>query len=329
MEAWKDVRLSMMIPASDVAGSHRRSAWAVIVLALATLCTAGCARIIANQAAPAMVGMAPVFEMEEDPVIAEVATLANLKMVEGLLLASPKNETLLMTMTKAFAGYGTAFVEPEQSLRDDYFSEDYLFTQRRLQGLYRRSRDMGLRWIDVRHPELASALRAQVKNEWVDELPELLAQLREDDVPALFWTAQAWGLLIRSDDENLLELANMAKVDPMMRRVYELDPDYSFGAVHLYFALANTTLGPELGGDLDVAQRHFEAAIAATDGRFLLSRFFYARDYCRAIQNRECFERGLEEVAEADPDIFPEQRLANTLATQWARRWLSKVDDLF
>jgi hypothetical protein len=319
----------MMKPASSAAVSLGCRAGAVVVLALATLGASGCARIMANRAAPMMVGMAPVIETEGDPVIAEVATLSNLKMVEGLLLASPENETLLMTMTKAFAGYGAAFVEPEQSLRDDYFSEDYLFTQRRLQGLYRRSLDLGLRWIDVRRPELASLLRAQVKNEWVDELPQVLVRVREDDVPALFWTAQAWGLLIRADDENLLELANMAKVEAMMRRVYGLDPDYSFGAVHLFFAIRNTTLGQELGGDLDVARQHFEAAIAVTDGRFLPARFFYARDYCRAIQDRECFESGLEEVAEADPDIFPEQRLANTLATEWARQWLSKVDDLF
>jgi hypothetical protein len=319
----------MMNPGSSVAGSLGCRVAAAVLLAFATLGTAGCARIMANRAAPVMVGMAPVMETEGDPVIAEVATLSNLKIVEGLLLASPENETLLMTMTKAFAGYGAAFVEPEQSLRDDYFSEDYLFTQRRLQRLYRRSRDMGLRWIDVRRPELASLLRAQVKNEWVDALPQALARAHEEDVPALFWTAQAWGLLIRADDENLLELASMAKVEAMMRRIYELDPDYSFGAVHLFFAMRNTTLGQELGGDLDVARRHFDAAIAVTDGRFLPARFFYARDYCRAIQDRECFERGLEEVAEADPDIFPEQRLANTLATQWARQWLSKADDLF
>jgi len=304
-------------------------AGAVAMLALISLFTAGCARMMANQTASMMVRTAPVVEMEEDPIIAEAATLSNMKMVEGLLLVSPENETLLMTMTKAFAGYGSAFVEPQLSLRDDYFSEDYLFTQRRLQGLYRRSRDMGLRWIEVRRPDLATLLRAQVKNEWFDELPQALARVREDDVPALFWTAQAWGLLIRSDDENLLEVVNRVKIEAMMRRVYELDPDYSYGAVHLFFALTNTSLGQELGGDLDEARRHFEAAIAVTDGRFLPSRFFYARDYCRAIQSRECFERGLEEIAETDPNIFPEQRLANALATRWARQWLSKVDDLF
>jgi hypothetical protein len=308
---------------------NRPAARAVALIAVLSVSANGCVRILADQTASLINRTAPVIEREADPVLAEAATLSNLSMVEGLADISPENETLLMTMTKAFAGYGSAFVEPEWSLRDDYFSEDYMFTRRRLQGLYRRSRDAGIRWIDLQHPELASLLRASRKSEWVDELPQALARVREQDVPSLFWTAQAWGLLIRCDDENLLEIANLAKIEAMMRRIYELDPAYNYGTVYLFFALNNTTLGQQLGGDLDEARQQFEAAIAVTDGRYLLPRFFYARDYCRAVQSRQCFVDGLREVAETDPGIFPEQRLANTLATLWARQWLSKVDDLF
>ncbi|MBW2395553.1 MAG: hypothetical protein JRG95_14930, partial [Deltaproteobacteria bacterium] len=221
----------MKHPESQFARSLRCGAGPVVMLVVLALSTAGCARIVAGQTASIMLRAASVVETEGDLVIAEAATVSNLKMVEGLLLVSPENETLLMTMTKAFAGYGSAFVEPELSLRDDYFSEDYLFTQRRLQSLYRRSRDLGLRWIEVRRPELATLLRAQIKKEWIDDLPRELARVRQDDVPALFWTAQAWGLLIRSDDENLAEIVNMAKIEAMMQRIYELDPDHGFGAV--------------------------------------------------------------------------------------------------
>jgi hypothetical protein len=246
-----------------------------------------------------------------------------------MLLVSPRNESLLMMATKSFAGYGAAFVEPAWSLRNDYFSDDYLHTQKRLKGLYRRSRDTGLRWIELRHPKTARLLRAQRKDAWVDELPRALAKLGARDVPALFWTAQAWGSLIHVDDENLLEIANMGKIDMMMRRVYELDPDYHFGAVHLFFGMRHTSLGKELGGDLHEAKRHFDNAIAVTNGRYLAARFFHARDYCRATQDRECFIHGLQGVANAEPDLLPQQRLANTLATIWARQWLVKVDDFF
>jgi hypothetical protein len=282
-----------------------------------------------DQTASMMIETAPVVEMEEDLVLAEAATVSNLTMVEAMLRISPRNETLLMMATKSFAGYGAAFVEPAWSLRDDYFSDDYLNTQKRLQGLYRRSRDTGLRWIDLRHPEIARLLRAQSKDAWVEQLPKALAKLGVRDVPALFWTAQAWGLLIHADEENLLEIANMSKIETMMRRVYELDPDYNFGAVHLFFGMRQASLGKELGGDLHEAKRHFANAIAVTDGCYLTARFLYARDYCRAIQDRECFVHGLEQVANGDPDLLPEQRLANTLATIWARQWLAKVDDFF
>jgi hypothetical protein len=309
--------------------SHGPGVWGLFLLALLSLASTACARIVVDQTASMMIETAPVIEMEEDPLLAEAATLANLKTVEAMLFLRPQNEQLLMTVTKSFAGYAATFVEPAWSLRSDCLSEDYLYVQRRLRGLYRRSRDAGLRWIDLRHPETARLLRAQHKDDWVDELPEALAKLEVRDVPALFWTAQAWSLLIRVDDENLLELANRGKIETMMCRVYELHPDYHYGAVHLFFGIKNTLLGREFGGDLDEARRHFENAIAVTGGRYLVARYFYAREYCRAIQDRDCFVRSLAEVANADPDLLPEQRLANTLATIWARQWLAKVDDFF
>jgi hypothetical protein len=93
--------------------------------------------------------------------------------------------------------------------------------------------------------------------------------------------------------------------------------------------MRHTSLGNQFGGNLHEAKRHFDDAIAVTDGRYLMARYLYARDYCRATQDRECFVRGLENVANADPDLLPEQRLANTLTTMWARQWLVKVDDFF
>ena len=314
---------------TDCAVPRGCGASGLFLLVLLSLVNAACARVAINQTASMMVKTAPAIEMEEDPVLAEAATLSNLTMIEGMLRIDPRNENLLMMATKSFAGYGAAFVEPAWSLRDDYLSDDYLNTQKRLQGLYRRSRDTGLRWIDLRHPEVGRLLRAPSKDAWVEELPKALGNLGLRDVPALFWTAQAWALLIRVDDENVLEIANMSKIETMMRRVYELDPDYNFGAVHLFFAMRNIALGEEWGGDLENAKRHFINAIAVTGGRYLTARYLYARDYCRATQDRECFVHGLEEVANADPDLFPEQRLANTLATIWARQWLAKVDDFF
>jgi len=317
-------------PEPGIAAASRlwRAGLAIAIAFTFASTNTGCARLIAGRAAWIMVDAVPLMEREEDPVIAEASTLSNLSLLEAMLNLSPRNETLLMMVTKAYAGYGAAFVEPDWSLRDDYFSDDYAAVQRRLVGIYRRSRDNGLRWIEVRRPEVAALLQAQRKDEWVEALPARLAELEDRDLPALYWTAQAWGLLIRADQENLLELANMTKVEMLMRRVSELDPDYALGSVHLFFAMMDTAMGKELG-DLEAAREHFEAAIAVTDGRLLTPRFFYARDYCRAIQDRVCFERGLLEVAEADPEIFPEQRLANTLASRWARQWLEKADEFF
>ncbi len=100
--------------------TRMRSPRAIRVLAIAMLALAinGCTKLMADQTANLMIESAPVVEMEEDPIIAEAATLSGLKTVEGMLFLSPKNEKLLQTVTQSFAGYGAAFIQPDWALRD-------------------------------------------------------------------------------------------------------------------------------------------------------------------------------------------------------------------
>ena len=69
-------------------------------------------------------------------------------------------------------------------------------------------------------------------------------------------------------------------------------------------------------------------ALTLTDRKFLLIQYNYARTYAVATNNRELFDRLIQEVLDAG-DISPENRLPNKIAQRRARRLRAQADELF
>ena len=156
-----------------------------------------------------------------------------------------------------------------------------------------------------------------------------MEQLGERDVPALFWTAYAWGSIINLKQDEPRHLVNLPKVDLMMRRVLELDENFFFAGPHFFYGVYYGGRPESLGGDAKKAKLHFNRAIELTDGKYLMTKFLLAKYYAVAVQDRELFEQILKEVAATPRDIFPEQGLANELAKRNANLWLGRADELF
>jgi len=149
------------------------------------------------------------------------------------------------------------------------------------------------------------------------------------DVPALSWTAYAWGNIINLQQDNPARIAEIPKVILMMQRVLELDEDYFFGGAHLFFGVYYGSRPEGLGGDLLKAKHHFERAIQITNDKYLMAKFLQVKYYTVPVQNKVMFEQTLREIALTPLDIYPEQGLANQLAKRYAERWLSRTDEFF
>ena len=73
---------------------------------------------------------------------------------------------------------------------------------------------------------------------------------------------------------------------------------------------------------------HFEAAIAASEGRNLLAKTYFAKHYARLMFDQELHHELLTEVVESDFDD-PQFNLMNELAKQEARILLADEADYF
>ena len=83
-----------------------------------------------------------------------------------------------------------------------------------------------------------------------------------------------------------------------------------------------------MGGKPEAGREHFERAIALSEGRNLLAKVLFAKQYARLVFDRELHDRLLAEVLAANPEETG-FTLSNVLAQQQARTLLAESNDFF
>src|SRR6266545_3348057 len=114
---------------------------------------AGCnlRALTAESTADLLHAAAPQFDTLEDLDFAEAAAPANLVTMESVYRVVPRNQDVLIELTKGLTGYAFAFLENhmEQARVDDHPETEESF-RLRAKGTYRRAKTFGFELLDVR-----------------------------------------------------------------------------------------------------------------------------------------------------------------------------------
>jgi len=253
-------------------------------------------------------GVEALYE-ETDLQLAEQAIASNLKLLEGLYKSNPKNRDVLLLLTQGYASYSLGFVE------DDSLARAQLF--------YLRARDYGFKLLRT-----TSAFKDSIPQReqlFVDRLN----RLKKDEVPAIFWTAFAWGGWINLSKDDPQAIFDLGKVKVLMNKVIELDEGFFFGSAHLFFGAVSGALPKMLGGDPEKARQHFERSLALSNDKFVLAYVYLARYYAQTLLDEDLFDQYLQKVDEASLEILPENKLITAIAKEKARRLKEKKAELF
>ncbi len=235
------------------------------------------------------------FYEEEDIPFARDSMTSHLKLLEGFLKNDPGNKKLLFSLAQGFGGYSFLFMEDESPERAKYF--------------YKKARDYGLLILG-------------------DKMSDL-SRVTADEAPALFWTAYAWGGWANLNRTDPQALADLPKVEAMIRRVEELKPGYFYEGANLFLGAYYGSRPRIFGGDLGKSKKYFEGALKNSGRKFLMGQVLYAKYYAVFAQDRDLFQSVLNEVVNAPKDLLPEQALSNQVAKEKAKKLLEKIDELF
>lgn len=246
---------------------------------------------------------------ERDPILAEKAIPANLKMLEGLLKQDPDNTWILENLAEGFCGYAFSFLEDTEPERASL--------------LYERGKDYALR---------ATVIRTG-REKWQDlsleEWSLALNNVKAEHQPALFWLGQCWGSWLMQNLDSVEAFADVPRLEGLMVKVHELNPAFHHAGPHWFLGAFYGGRSKMLGGNPDKSLRHFEKALELTENKYLLVRYLFAKTYAVQNQDRKLFKSQLQAIVQAPPDLFPEQRLANEVARKKAAQLLEQIDELF
>ena len=265
--------------------------------------------LVIRQMTPILQNSALAIYEENDLDLAEKALAADLKLVDGLLKSDPDNEELLLLAAQGYAGYALGFLEDEQP--------------QRAKNLYLRARDYALKVLR-RDIDFSLAQKAGL-----EQIGKVVQKYGRDKVPALFWAGFAWSGYINLALDDVQALADLPQVQLFMRRVEELQPDFFYGAVYLFWGSLYGMKPKMLGGDPQKAAAYFKKNFELNDRKFLLTYVYAAKFHAAKILDQALFERYLKLVQETSPEIMPNARLLNQIAKKKAEQLSKMKDELF
>lgn len=289
------------------------------LLLAAPVISTGCVKSIATGAvADALSGSGGVYGQDDDPELVEAAVPFALKTMEGVVVEQPEHTGLLTSLAAGFVQYGFAFMEQEafRIEDDDLAAAEAL--RARARKHYKRALKYAQQGLSVRHRGAAELL--------ISDPDVVISALSAEEVPLVYWTAAAWGLVISGSNLDPEMLANLPTVKKLGQKALDLDPTWGDGVLH-ELMVSLETAAP--GGSLEDAERHYRAALELSGGRRAGTYVSYAENVCVKKQDARGFHEALKAALAIDVDQYPDDRLANIIMQRRARRLQARSGDLF
>ncbi|PTQ89081.1 TRAP transporter TatT component family protein [Agitococcus lubricus] len=267
----------------------------------------GCSTLIADKAQEAAETFSSSVLNSDDPATVAQGLPAYLLMVDAIVQQNPEQTALLNSAASLNSAYASSLaIQPQQ-----------------IQALHNKALKYAFAALC-----LENTLLCQPRQLPIDTFTQAVHSLNGQQVNTIFTTASTWAAWIQANSSDWGAIADLARVELMMKRVIELEPSYQQGNAYLYLGVLATVLTPALGGRPEEGKRYFEQAISLSNGHNLMAKLYYAKNYARGIFDRELHDRLLNEVLAADPHA-KDLTLSNILAQQQAKALLASADDYF
>jgi hypothetical protein len=286
---------------------HIRFVAGTVCILICAAMFSGCSALISSATVRMTDNLSHAILNNNDLATVEAGAPAYLLMIDSLVEGEPDNESLLCSAATLYTSYTDVFVKDSA----------------RAKKLTDKALEYALGAV-CQSNSSACALREEA----FQSFEKIIAEMQKKDVPSLYALGTAWAAWIQTRQQDMNAIAEISRVEAIMKQIVKLDETYQDGGAHLYLGAMAILLPPALGGKPDVSRGHFERAIALSGGKNLMIKVVYARQYARALFDRELHDRLLGEVLKADPNV-PGYVLSNTLARQEAQQLLDSAEDYF
>ena len=291
----------------------------VVSMAVIVLGT-GCsfAHLARRQMTRTTLDIVSVYDSETDLELARTTLAVSLKLLEGAMKSDSDNTALLTAAARGYSRYSWGFIEPEieqSKWKGDSTSVSEI--SMRAVKFYRRTKGFGYRALISNNPDF---INLETSN--MNEFESWLDQLDSNHSEALYWTAFAWGNLLRFKTSFSNLLNDLAKVRMMMEQVIRLADSCYIGQAHTFLGAFYASLPPVLGKDMNLAKSYLEKGVSISQGKFLPARLAYARYFQFLSGDQNGYRITLQAIIDAPQSENRSHALDNEVAKEQARKIL-------
>ena len=279
----------------------------LILIFVAGLTLTSCSSIISSATNKMATNLATAITNNDDLATVKAGAPAYLLMLDSFVEGDPSDSKMQVAAAKLYAAYAGVFVKDEE----------------RAKRLTQKSLDFALN-----ANCLVNENHCNLKNMKFKKFETVIEGFEEDQIEYLFTLGSSWAGWIQSRRGDWNAAADLARVTKIMNHALKLNDEYQNGQVHLYLGVLNTLLPPALGGKPEIGKKHFEKAIAISQGKNLMAKVLYAEKYARLIFNQELHDKLLNQVIKAEPRLR-NFTLTNMLAQKQAKALLVDGADYF
>ncbi len=281
----------------------------ITLFCLFSISLIGCANIVLQTAKPVLEDQLSTMNMETDTALAKNAMPSSIKLLEGLAISFPKDTDIKIWLCESLCGYSLGFVEDDN--RD------------RASSLYLRAREYAIESV---------VLKTGFKRDFLFDLTKLekwINTIEKRELPYLFWLGQSWGSWISINLDKPDAMADLPKVQWIMKKVIEIDGSYYHGGSHIFMGSVLSSLPLMMGGNLSRSKEHFDKFFRITNREYLLGHYFFMKTYCVKSQNKELFNDIFEEIQSFNINLIPSAKLVNSIAKEKAEALKNRHKELF
>ncbi len=243
-----------------------------------------------------------------NPEVVAAGAPAYLLLLDALVLTYPENEDFLISAARLYGAYSGVFSKDPQQAKN----------------MADRALEYSTRALCEYDDDACEAVK-QPQDKMLAVLNE---DFDEDDIEVFYAYATAKAGWIQANSDDWGAIAELGKTKALMQWVAQYDPGYDHGTLQVYLGVMETQLPPSLGGKPEVGKAHFEQAQQYSNGKHLMAKVLYAKQYARLMFDQELHDRLLNEVINADPEAEG-LTLINRLAQEEAKVLLAGSAEYF
>lgn len=252
---------------------------------------------------------------EDDVLLVREASAFYLKLSESVLKEAPSNLKLAESVAAGFTQYAYAFVAFDAERLESQDAKAAQRIRERAARLYWRANQHAMRALENSLPGFKQAL---IQND-----PELLVRLGQDQVGLAYWAAASWGGYISLSKDDPDKVADLPLAFNLATLAWKKNPDFHRGALT---SLMGTFEATRPGGSITLAEKYFDQAIDQSNGESAGPWVAKAESIALKKQDSKVFTQCLNKAIQI---AKTHRNLENEVMRERAAWLLDMADDLF